>query len=121
MFLFNKKPTFKQKFIQELKDKLFEAEVNQTALAEILPQMQETKESLQSQIDISNQFIGEMQKDPSYEARQKRQREEKQLKKWEEKMKKQNEEIDKTIQRNEDLEKTIDNLSIFIGVAEKMK
>jgi len=112
---------FKQNFIDELKNKLWESEINLQALKEILPTMQETKEKLQSRIDMSNQFIEEMQKDPSREAREKRQREEIQLKVWQEKMKKQNEEIDKTIQRNEDLEITINNLSIFIKVAEKKK
>ena len=112
---------FKQNFIDELKNKLWESEINLAALKEILPVMQDTRERLQSKIDMSNQFIEEQQKDPTKEAREKRQREEAQLKLWQDKMKKQNEEIDKTIQRNEDLEITINNLSIFIKVAEKKK
>ena len=112
---------FKQNFVDELKNKLFEAEVNLAALKEILPVMQATRESLQRKVYMSNQFIEKMQKDPTKEAREKRQREELQLKIWQEKMKKQNEEIDKTIQRNEDLEITINNLSIFIKTAEKLK
>ena len=77
-------------FIEELKNKKFEAEVNLRALQRILPEMQNTRERILSNINISKEFIKEMVADPSYEARQKRKNEEDKLKEWEIKLEDQN-------------------------------
>ena len=122
---------WRKNFIEELKNKKFEAEVNLRALQRILPEMQNTRERILSNINISKEFIKEMVADPSYEARQKRKNEEDKLKEWEIKLEDQNlqiyggekngKKIIGLIQKADDLELTIKNLSIYIEESIKNK
>ena len=125
----------KRNYIDDLRFKLWEAELNLGGIRRILPTMQETRERIQSQIDICQKAIEEFQKDPTREAREKRQREEEALKKLNAKMADQNLQIyggekdqngkimhiEGAIERGNALEETINNLKIFIEEAQKLK
>lgn len=127
----------KQNFIDDLKYQKWSANITLAATREILPKMQEVKNGIQAKIDISKEFIERMGESPTRESREKRQEEEKRLKVLKEKMEAQNFFIDGgkkynsetkrdemvvgITQKIEGLETTINNLSIFIGVAEKQQ
>lgn len=127
----------KEAFIDNLRFQKYEAEVNLVSVRDILPEMQEAKVGMQRKIDISKDFIAKMEESPIRESREKKQKEEKNLKVLEQKMedqvlqidggKRYNSETKKdevmagVITRIEAFETTIKNLGIFIRNAEKLK
>lgn len=126
-----------QKYIDDFRYQKWEAGINLKANEEILPDMEDIREKLQNRVKMCQERIEELEKDPSREARDKRKKEEEELKKWSARLEFQNiqidggelynketgkkERIDGVIQQKQKLETTIKNLSIFIKVAEKHK
>ena len=121
----------KQKYIDDYKYQLWVAEIDYDTLQKILPDMQNARDLMQSEVDSCDKRIDELSKDPSREARENRKKVEEKKKSWEKKLDFQNIQIDGgkvedkymagAIEKGEALETTIKNLEIIIGIAEKHK
>ena len=112
---------FQQGFLEDLTNKKWAAKIEIETQQEIQKEQESTAQRMLDQIKISKDFIAEMEKDPSREARDKRRAEETKLAGLEKNLKDQQEEIDKTTKGVEKWQRQEEILSIYIKKAEENK
>jgi len=112
---------FKKGFLEDLTNKKWAAKIETETQQEILREQESTADRMLEQIKVSQDFIAEMEKDPSREARDKRRAEETKLSGLEKNLKDQQEEMDKTLKGIEKWQRQEEILSIYIKKAEENK